>query len=75
MSRKGKIIIYVSIAILIVLIGIVIGYFCVKNLKDNENSNPVESPVEKDEEIEINDPIESMMKAYQLIMMTLEMNC
>ena len=59
MSRKGKIIIYVSIAILIALIGIVIGYFCVKNLGDNENSNPVESPVEIDEEIEINDPIES----------------
>ena len=56
MSRKGKIAIYVSIAILIALIGTVIGYFCVKNFGDNENSNPVEPTVEIDEETRIIGP-------------------
>lgn len=59
MSKKNRIIICIVIVILIAMSGIIIGYFCVKNLSDNKNLNSVEPTIEINAETENNEPIET----------------
>ena len=59
MSKKNQVIICIVTVILIAMIGIVIGFFCVKNLSDNKNLNSIEPTIEINTETENNEPIET----------------